>query len=96
MAFERDDSIVLASTVDKKQKHVIKRHDGAKCIKFSPDSETLATSAENEPFVQLWDVKSGKLIRNLEGHDLWVTAIQFTSDSYKVVTGSIDRTVRAW
>ncbi|SCU86062.1 LADA_0D12002g1_1 [Lachancea dasiensis] len=44
--------------------------------------------------VRLWDLRSGQVIRTLEGHTDAVTGLQF--DSINLVTGSLDRSIRIW
>lgn len=44
--------------------------------------------------VRLWDLRSGKIIRTLEGHTGAVTSLKF--DSKNLITGSLDRSVRIW
>ncbi|SCU82797.1 LANO_0B07558g1_1 [Lachancea nothofagi CBS 11611] len=44
--------------------------------------------------VRLWDLRSGQVIRTLEGHTDAVTGLQF--DSVNLVSGSLDRSIRIW
>ncbi|SCV01886.1 LAME_0G19152g1_1 [Lachancea meyersii CBS 8951] len=44
--------------------------------------------------VRLWDLRSGQVVRSLEGHTDAVTGLQF--DSVNLVTGSLDRSIRIW
>lgn len=53
----------------------------------------LATGTK-DGMVRLWDLRSGKVIRTLEGHTDAVTALKF--DSRNLITGSLDRSVRIW
>ncbi|KOG98499.1 Mdv1p [Saccharomyces eubayanus] len=53
----------------------------------------LATGTK-DGVVRLWDLRSGKVIRTLEGHTDAITSLKF--DSACLVTGSYDRTVRVW
>ncbi|SCU92769.1 LAMI_0E11958g1_1 [Lachancea mirantina] len=53
----------------------------------------LATGTK-DGIVRLWDLRSGKVVRTLEGHTDAVTDLQF--DSINLVTGSLDRSVRIW
>lgn len=53
----------------------------------------LATGTK-DGMVRLWDLRSGKVIRALEGHTEAITALKF--DSKNLITGSLDRSVRIW
>ncbi|KAH3900645.1 related to Mitochondrial division protein 1 [Saccharomycodes ludwigii] len=53
----------------------------------------LATGTK-DGIVRLWDLRSGSVVRMLEGHTNAITALKF--DSAQLITGSMDRTVRVW
>ncbi|AQZ17210.1 MDV1 (YJL112W) and CAF4 (YKR036C) [Zygosaccharomyces parabailii] len=53
----------------------------------------LATGTK-DGVVRLWDLRSGKIIRSLEGHTDAITTLKF--DSRNLITGSLDRSVRIW
>lgn len=53
----------------------------------------MATGTK-DGLVRLWDLRSGQVIRTLEGHTDAVTGLQF--DSVNLVTGSLDRSIRIW
>jgi WD40 repeat protein len=42
----------------------------------------------------VWDLNSGKLLRNLEGHPGSVNSVAITSDNTKIVSGSFDNTIK--
>lgn len=53
------------------------KNDGleALAIAISPDNELLFTSFSNPSLVQMWDIHTGEVIRNLGGHSDVVTSI---------------------
>ncbi|KAL6940202.1 hypothetical protein ACO0QE_004098 [Hanseniaspora vineae] len=53
----------------------------------------LATGTK-DGIVRLWDLRSGQVVRTLEGHTDSVTSLKF--DSADLVTGSVDKTCRVW
>lgn len=61
------------------------------CLQF--DDQYLITGT-CDGLVNIWDVESRKLIRQLHGHIRGVSALKF--DNTKIVTGSWDQSVRVW
>jgi WD40 repeat protein len=55
-----------------------------------------ALSASNDRTLRLWDLKSGRSIRQLEGHTDRVSAVAVTPDGRRTVSASRDRTLRLW
>ncbi|CCF55773.1 hypothetical protein KAFR_0A03380 [Kazachstania africana CBS 2517] len=53
----------------------------------------LATGGQ-DGIVRLWDLRIGKVVRSLSGHENAITALKF--DDLHVVTGSLDKTAITW
>ena len=53
----------------------------------------LATGTK-DGVVRLWDLRSGEVIRTLNGHQDAITCLKF--DTTNIVTGSLDKTVKTW
>lgn len=70
--------------------------DPVQCVAFSADGKTLATAAGDETRVtrpgiaKLWDVESGKLIRDFEGMTKAATSVAFAEKETKLIVGSVD------
>lgn len=70
--------------------------DPVQCVAFSADGKSLATAAGDETRVtrpgvaKLWDVESGKLIRDFEGMSKAATSVAFADKGTKLVVGSMD------
>ncbi|MBI1901905.1 MAG: hypothetical protein HYS13_12445 [Planctomycetia bacterium] len=64
----------------------------------SPDGKYLAVPgmADGKHVALVYEIASGNIVRPLAGHEGPVTAIGFSGDSQKVVTGSGDKTARVW
>lgn len=44
----------------------------------------------------MWDIRSGQQIHSFQGHVDKITSIDFNSNGFQVVTGSVDNVVRIW
>jgi WD40 repeat protein len=62
---------------------------------FSPVGNQLATGGADAQ-VRLWDVKSGKRLREFQGHLGYVTTVAFSKDGTRLASGSTDSTVLVW
>ena len=65
-------------------------------VAFSPDGRMLATGG-NDPLVHLWDVRTGKLIRELEqnvGNAVW--ALEFSPDGRMLAISGGDSFASLW
>jgi WD40 repeat protein len=64
----------------------------------STDGKLVATngSLNGRPAIRIHDVATGKPLRTLLGHLDVVTALSFNADSTRLVSGSVDKTVRVW
>lgn len=68
--------------------------DGAHAA-FSPDGRLLASGTAAGD-VKLWNPQTGALQRTRGRHNGLITAIAFSADGRKVVTGGVDHWVRVW
>jgi WD40 repeat protein/serine/threonine protein kinase len=64
-------------------------------VSLSPDGQHLLTGSEDN-LVRLWEIMSGEVIRQFEGHTEWVAAVCFSPDGQYACTGGWDQTVRLW
>jgi WD40 repeat protein len=70
----------------------------------SPDGQTVATSGTNmwegcsmpTPVLRLKDLDTEKEIRSFTGHSAAIHAVAFSPDGSRLVTGSIDKTIKVW
>jgi len=72
---------------------------GPRCLPssfaWSPDNR-LAAIGDRKGRVWLWDVMAGKLIRQFIGHRGGVTALAFTPDGLRLISGGEDTTALVW
>jgi WD40 repeat protein len=65
-------------------------------ITFHPEGRLIATG-QNNGEIALWDLESGKVIRQLCGHgEGAVNSLQFSKDGTRLLSGGTDRTMRIW
>jgi WD40 repeat protein/serine/threonine protein kinase len=65
-------------------------------LAFSPDGTILASGCGADRTARLWDVRSGRLLRALAGHEAVVEGVAFSPDGKVLATAGWDRTVRLW
>lgn len=76
---------------------VLQGHSGnISALAFSPDGEFLASGAENENNVRVWEVGASSEARQLEGHSGWIRSLAFSPDGRLIASGSTDQTVIIW
>ena len=64
-------------------------------VVVSPEPTQLLTYAGDD-VVRVWDVRTGRCLRTLEGHLGWVESAALSPDGTVAITGGTDRTVRVW
>ncbi len=84
-----------AATLEPRQR--LKGHTNAlSALAFTPDSKTLASGAQDDTVIRLWDVGAARELRRLEGHTGWIRSLAFSPDGTILASGSSDKTVILW
>ncbi|OVA00485.1 WD40 repeat [Macleaya cordata] len=65
------------------------------CLAFSPDSQLLATGADDNK-IKVWTTSSGFCFVTFSEHTNAVTALHFMAGNNCLLSASLDGTVRAW
>jgi WD40 repeat protein len=64
-------------------------------LAFSRDSKLLA-SCSYDRLIKLWDVETGKLLRDLKDHSDAVYCVRFSPDGKLLASAGADRAVKVW
>lgn len=64
-------------------------------VKFSPDSQTLASSRGDNTTIKLWDVSTGQLRREIVEKQS-VISLAFSPNGQILASGGLGRTVKLW
>ena len=46
--------------------------------------------------MKLWDLETGRLVKTFKDHHDWVVSVTFSADNRRVVSGSLDNTIKIW
>ena len=65
------------------------------CFDISPDNKYLLTASVNR-LINLWDIKTGKLIRSFTGHYGDITSVKFSYDGTLALSTAKDNTLIIW
>lgn len=65
------------------------------CVAFSPDGSRIATGSFDKN-VRIWNARTGREIRAIEGHSNNVLGVAFSPDSKRLASASTDGTLAVW
>jgi hypothetical protein len=71
-------------------------HPAVHSLALSPDGSLLAAGTANDEGIGLWDTKTGRLVRSLQGHKRGIQSLAFAPDGRTLASGSSDGTVKLW
>jgi len=76
----------------------IEKSGPASASAVSPDRKLLATGSlvNDRPAIVIRDLATGQVTHTLFGHESPITALAFNADGGRLVSGSMDQSVRAW
>jgi WD40 repeat protein len=62
---------------------------------LSSDGRFVLSAGRSESSPRLWDVKTGKELRQFHGHTVWVWSVAFTPDGKRAISAGVDG-IRLW
>jgi WD40 repeat protein len=65
---------------------------GVHALRFSPDGRTIA-SGDGTGLLRLWNVREGKLHKEIRAHSNWVFAVHWNRDGSRIITGGGDNLI---
>jgi WD40 repeat protein len=101
-----DSTIRLWDTHTEQELGILRGKGTIHALAFSPDGRMLATAGDVEPHrhsppnapnpVTLWDLDTGEVVANLEGHPSSIYSVAFSPDGKRLASGSWDGTIKLW
>jgi WD40 repeat protein len=69
---------------------------GATAALFLPDGIRVLSVTPDPLTIQLWNVKTGRILRTFTGHSAIVSSLAISSDGALALSGSHDRSMKLW
>lgn len=94
----RHDWSIVLSDLQTGERRIMRDHGfgPVSSLAFSPDGAILASTSFTEPFIRLWDIKTGFAPRTLARHARSVNSVAFSPDGKFVATAANDHAVGLW
>jgi len=88
-------AIRLIDVLEGKQLHALAHGSQVKALCLSPDGDMLATGGL-EDAIHVWEVATGKRVRDLQGHGGGINALSWSPDGKYLASAGADKTMRLW
>ena len=97
IAIAAGDIVSIHEAVQFSETEVFRGHVGnITTLSWSPDSRWLASGANNDSIIHIWDVTNNSEVMTLRGHDGWIRSLAFSPDGQYLASGSTDLSIRIW
>ncbi|QDT44933.1 Serine/threonine-protein kinase pkn1 [Gimesia alba] len=74
---------------------ILDSNRGIYCLAVTPDGK-YAITGRGDRLINIWDISTGKLSRNLKGHRSSLKCLAVTPDGKRLVSGSYDKKAIVW
>ena len=78
-----------------KQNFYIDKPSFVRSVAISPDGKYIVSGSDDYS-VKIWEMKSGKLLKILNGHTNWINSVLISNDGKYIFSGSGDGSVNIW
>jgi WD40 repeat protein len=85
----------IINTLDNSANRIAGHKETILSLAVSPDEKTLLTGSVDRT-ARLWELPTGKLLREFGNHRMGVGSVAFSKDGKFIATGSWDDTVHVW
>ncbi len=65
-------------------------------LAFNPNGSLLASGAQDDRQIRIWDTATGREVQLLSGHTDWIRSLAFSPDGALLASGAADLTLRLW
>ncbi|MEX2667284.1 protein kinase domain-containing protein [Candidatus Uabimicrobium amorphum] len=89
------EGVYIWKTTQKKLFQKLEKHEKIYACAFSPDNKKIVTGGTFET-LQLWDIKSGKHLKEFKGHKNIISYCVYSPDGNKILSTSYDGTMKLW
>jgi len=90
-----DGTVILADAASGKELRRGKLADSVNALAFAPNGKLLAAGTQDEKLF-LFDPATAQVATTLSGHGRPILGVAFTPDGTRLISGSMDMTVRIW
>jgi len=68
---------------------------GVTSVAFSPDGKYIVSGSYDNT-IKLWDIETGRLIRNFSGNFYYILSVAFSPSGNQIISSSMDNTLKLW
>lgn len=89
-------NIIILKRASGSQTSILPGHSGwVRSLNFSADGGSLVSGGDDR-IINLWDIKTGSIIKSFPGHSASITSVSISSDCITVASGSWDGIISLW